>query len=139
MASPFRIKGDFPAMTFAINQLVFRHYLPRPCRAQRSGRLPRIESLEPRTLLSVQFTPAPYAVPGSRPDTPLTAMGTISGTPVEPYVSLNNQDPGQVAVSSQNGVRVTTNDGGNFSNVAAFPVSPSEDTSTTYDGAGRLF
>jgi hypothetical protein len=106
-------------MLFAIDRLVFRHYLPRPCRAQRSGRLPWIEYLEPRTLLSVQFTPAPYAVPGSRPDTPLTRMGSFG--PVEPNVSLNTQDPGQVAVSSQNAIRVTTNDGGNFTNVATLP------------------
>jgi hypothetical protein len=133
----FQIKGDFPAMTFAIDRLVFRHHLPRQRRGQRSGRPPRIEYLEPRTLLSVQFTPAPYAVPGSRPDTPLTQMS--SARPVEPYVSLNNQDPGQVAVSSQNGVRATTNDGGNFLGTATFPGSTGGDTSTTYDGAGRLF
>src|SRR5262249_56412617 len=121
-------------MRFAIDWLVGRHRLSRQRRALRHGGLPRIEALEPRTLLSVQFTPAPYAVPGSRPDTPLTAIGMLPGVPVEPYVSLNNQDPGQVAVSSQNGVRVTTNDGGNFSNVAAFPVNPTDDTSTTYHG-----
>jgi hypothetical protein len=126
-------------MDFAIDRIVFRHHLRRQRRAQRKCGLPRIEYLEPRTLLSVQFTPAPYAVPGNRPDTPLTAIGNLAGVPVEPYLSLNNQDPGQVAVSSQNGVRVTTDDGGNFSNAARFPVNPSDDTSTTYDGAGRLF
>ena len=126
-------------MTFAIDLLTFRYHLPRHRRVQRSGRLPRIEYLEPRTLLSVQFTPGPYAVPGSRPDTPLAAIGTTPGLPIEPYLSLNNQDPGQLAISSQNGVRITTNDGGSFSSAAAFPVSPSDDTSTTYDGAGRLF
>jgi hypothetical protein len=71
--------------------------------------------------LSVQFTPGPYAVPGSRPDTPLTQISNFR--PVEPYLSINDQDPGQVAVSSHNGVRVTSNDGGSFSNVGTFPGS----------------
>jgi hypothetical protein len=87
--------------------------------------------------LSVQFTPGPYAVPGSRPDTPVTQISNFR--PVEPYLSINDQDPGQVAVSSHNGVRVTSNDGGSFSNVGTHPTSTRGDTSTTYDGAGRLF
>jgi hypothetical protein len=117
-------------MTFAIDLFVFRYHLPRHRRVQRAGRLPRIEYLEPRTLLSVQFTPGPYAVPGSRPDTPLTQISNFR--PVEPYLSVNNHDPGQVAVSTHTGVRASTTDGGKFSNVATF-------TSTAYDGAGRLF
>jgi hypothetical protein len=96
--------------------------------------------LEDRTLLSVQFTPAPYAVPGNRPDTPLTSISQASAV-VEPYVSVNPVDPGEIAVSSQNGIRVSTSAGGTFPGGARFPQPPvsNGDTSTTYDSAGRLF
>jgi hypothetical protein len=56
--------------------------------ARRRPFVPRLLRLEDRTLPSVEFTPAPYAVPANRPDTPLTA---ISGArPVEPYLSVNS-------------------------------------------------
>src|SRR5205814_1366579 len=58
---------------------------------------------------------------------------------IEPFVSMNTQNPGQIAVSSQSGIRVTSDDG-NFSTAQIFPNKTSVgDTATTYDGAGRLF
>jgi hypothetical protein len=94
--------------------------------------------LEDRTLPSVQFTPAPYAVPANRPDTPLTHISPA--TPVEPYLSVNPADPGDIAVSSQNGIRVSTTAGGSFTGATRFPVAGNPgDTGTTYDSAGRLF
>jgi hypothetical protein len=96
--------------------------------------------LEDRTLPSVQFTPAPYAAPANRPDTPLTRF-LPNGTVVEPYISVNPVDPGDIAVSSQAGIRVSTTAGGSFTGVTRFPFTGAigGDTSTTYDGAGRLF
>jgi hypothetical protein len=106
--------------------------------AQRQPFVPRVFRLEDRTLPSVQFTPAPYAVPGNRPDTPLGPLTYYR--PVEPYLSVNPADPGDIAVSSHNGIRVSTSAGGIFAGGLGFPVrSSAGDTSTTYDSAGRLF
>jgi hypothetical protein len=99
--------------------------------------VPRLLLLEDRTLPSVQFTPGPYAVPANRPDTPLTGMGP--SRPVEPYLSMNPADPGNIAVSSQFGIRVSTDAGSRFTNTTLFSQSTGGDTATTYDSAGRLF
>src|SRR5262249_51365882 len=107
---------------------------------QRPRSIPRplvAERLEDRTLLSVQFTAAPYAIPAHQPE---VALGTFSGdAPVEPAFSLSPTDPGNVAVSSQKGIRVSTNDGGTFTGNTSFPGGTGGDTSTVYDSAGRLF
>jgi hypothetical protein len=107
---------------------------------QRRSFVPRVFPLEDRTLLSVQFTPAPYAVPANRPDTPL-GLPVYLGEPVEPYLSVNAADPGDIAVSSQIFMRVSTSAGGRFTGVAQFVplLGGGGDTSTTYDSAGRLF
>ncbi len=99
--------------------------------------VPCVLLLEDRTLPSVQFTPAPYAVPGNRPDTPLGPLSQFR-LPPEPVVSVNPADPGDIAVSSQNGIRISTDAGGGFTAGSLFNNS-SGDTSTTYDSAGRLF
>jgi hypothetical protein len=103
--------------------------------AARRPFVPRLLLLEDRTLPSVQFTPAPYAVPANRPDTPL---GRFSPFLVEPYISVNPTDPGNIAVSSQNGISVSTTAGGSFTGASRF-INSNGDTSTTYDSAGRLF
>jgi hypothetical protein len=97
---------------------------------------PRLLLLEDRTLPSVQFTPAPYSVPANRQDTPVGHIDIIRFE--EPYLSVNPADPGDIAVSSGNGMRVSMNAGGGFSGGARFSGS-SGDTSSTYDSAGRLF
>jgi hypothetical protein len=102
--------------------------------------VPRVLLLEDRTLPSVQFTPAPYAVPANRPDMPLTAM--VAARPVEPYLSVSPADPGDIAVSQAFGMRVSTTAGGSFTGVQQFTAilgGGGGDTSHTYDGAGRLF
>ncbi len=106
--------------------------------ARRRPFVPHLLLLEDRTVPSVQFTPAPYAVPANRPDTPL---GTLTyARPVEPYLSVNPADPGDIAVSSHNGMRVSTAAGASFTGGLGFPLrGRSGDTSTTYDSAGRLF
>jgi hypothetical protein len=105
--------------------------------ARRRPFLPCLLGLEDRTLPSVLFTPAPYAVPAIRPDTPLTAMSGMR--PVEPYLSVNPADPGNIAVSSNSGIRISTTAAGGFTAATQFPGSTAGDTSTTYDSAGRLF
>jgi hypothetical protein len=115
----------------------------RPPARRLAGRrpfVPHLLRLEDRTLPSVQFTPAPYAVPANRPDTPLTRMA-YGTAPVEPYLSVSPADPGDIAVSSQTGMRVSTTAGGNFTGLQQFlPIlGGGADTSTTYDSAGRLF
>jgi hypothetical protein len=89
-------------------------------------------------LPSVVFTPGPYAVPDTSAAD--TALGQLTNfRPVEPYASVNPVDPGQVAVSTHNGIRLSTNGGGSFTNAVAFPNSAGGDTATVYDHAGRLF
>jgi len=116
----------------------FARKFARRSGARRRSFVPRLLFLEDRTLPSVQFTPAPYAVPANRPDTPLTSIAL--SRPVEPYLSVNPADPGDIAVSSQSGLRVSTSAGGRFTGNTIFPVtSSSGDTATTYDSVGRLF
>ncbi len=105
--------------------------------AQRRSFVPCLLLLEDRTLPSVQFTPAPYTMPANRPDTPLTAM--TGSRPVEPFVSVNSADPGDIAVSSGTGIRVSTDAGAVFTETTQFGQGASGDTCTTYDSAGRLF
>ena len=111
-----------------------------PCRRRR----PEGECLEGRTLLAVQFTPGPYVTPANRPDVPLgTISGNFGGSPVEPMLAVNTVDPGNIAVSSEEAVRLTTNAGATFSPRAFFKPPPGatlgDDTDLQFDGQGRLF
>jgi hypothetical protein len=116
---------------------IARNCFPWPISARRHCFVPRLFTFEDRTLPSVQFTPGPYAVPANRPDTPLSH---IVGVVVEPYLSVNPADPGDIAVSQSAGIRVSTDAGGSFTGATRFPeFSGNGDTSTTYDSAGRLF
>src|SRR5262249_12014599 len=110
---------------------------PRP-----RQRRPETECLEDRTLLTVQFTPGPYLTPANRPGVPLGVIGDLP-LPIEPMLAVNSAEPGNIAVSSQNGVRITTNAGATFGPPADF-VSPGSnnfagDTDLKFDGLGRLF
>jgi hypothetical protein len=112
---------------------------PRPIARPQPGRVNLfLEGLEGRALPSVQFTPAAYTVPAHPSD---QALGNFSGgfAPVEPTLSVNALDPGQINVSSQAGLRASTSAGGTFTSPAFFSGSGGGDTSTAYDGAGRLF
>jgi hypothetical protein len=106
-------------------------------------RPPEAECLEERTLLTVQFTPGPYVTPANRPDVPLGAISVLRGTPVEPVLALNGLEPGNLALSSAEGVRLTTNAGATFSPAVFFkPPSGStlgDDADLQFDGQGRLF
>jgi hypothetical protein len=110
-----------------------RKSAPRPA-ARRRPFVPRVLLLEDRTLLAVQFTPAPYAEPANRPDTPL---GPLT---FEPYLSVNAADPGDVAVSARDNMRISTTAGGSFTGTSfEFRGGTDGDTGTVYDSAGRLF
>ena len=111
---------------------------------------PLVEELEDRNLLSVIFAPGPVQVPTvNRPD---IAPGDMQDGPIEPFISVNPTDPGNLAVTSQNGLQVTglvpNNSNGpiDFTPAAAqvYPLAPgytgnNGDTATTYDALGRLF
>jgi hypothetical protein len=45
-----------------------------------------------------------------------------SSSPIEPMVSVNDIEPANLAVSSQNGVRITTDAGAAFSSQSSFKV-----------------
>ena len=106
------------------------------------------ERLEDRLALSVQFAAGPYLVPAiNRTD---IAPGDTQDGPIEPFVSINPLDPGNLAVTSQNGEQVTGNVPTNFNGPETFtttlvyPLAPgytssSGDTGTAYDAVGRLF
>ena len=101
-----------------------------------------LESLEDRTLLTIQFTAGPYVAPASRLDLPLGTMGPA--LPIEPMLAVNSREPANIAVSSQTGVRVSTNAGATFGSQVLFrPPAGSNavggDTELQFDGDGRLF
>jgi len=114
---------------------------------QTSGRRPsarhlQVEPLEERRLLTVSFNAGPFAAPANQPD---VGVGTFGGwTPVEPTIVVSPADPGNVAVSSHGGLRLSNNAGGTFSATTAFvdPVgttSTKGDTDLIFDSQGRLF
>src|SRR5690348_2879822 len=88
---------------------------PRP-----RHRRPEAECLEDRTLLTVEFAPGPYLTPANRPDVPLGIMNFSVGKPNEPILAVNNTDPANIAVSSQDGIRITTNAGATFNPKVGF-------------------
>jgi hypothetical protein len=117
-----------------------RRHVEAGARMWRSKSVPRkliVEYLEDRSLPSVQFTPAAYATPPHLSQVPLSSIGNAA--PVEPALSVNPADPTQLAVSSQEGIRVSTNAGGGFTGTSYYPTAGSGDTTTAYDSAGRLF
>src|SRR6266511_3002117 len=107
-----------------------------------------LEPLESRLLLSVDFfaaapNPATWTPPTNRADVGLTAM--LSGV-IEPAVSINTTDPGNVIVSSQRGLRASTNVGVDLISATTQPFAavptqtgPGGDTDTAFDSQGRLF
>jgi hypothetical protein len=120
----------------------------RPRRNRPPQPLPRrqsflLEPLESRLLLSVDFfAAAPVAPATNRAD---VGLGTLGGfNPIEPAISINTTDPGNVVVTSHVGLRASTNEGGtfaatsNFANVAG-QTGNSGDTDTAFDSQGRLF
>ncbi|MEX0677825.1 MAG: sialidase family protein, partial [Pirellulales bacterium] len=102
----------------------------------------RMEPLEDRTLLTIDFLAGVYTTPTNRLD---VGLGTISGfAPVEPTIVVNPADPGNLAVSSHTRLRLSTNAGGSFTGTFAFTNPPGTtdtggDTDTIFDSQGRLF
>src|SRR5262249_33736575 len=69
---------------------------------------------------------------------PDIGLGMPSGV-VEPIISLNPNEPGQIAASSQNRIRTTADDGHTFSAATVYPISSDGDTASVFDSQGRLF
>jgi uncharacterized repeat protein (TIGR01451 family) len=105
--------------------------------------VPGLDRLEDRTLLSVVYTPGPLQAPlVTRTDLELGRYG--GGRPIEPALSINTTDPGNLAISSQNGIRLTSDLGATLTGNVFFPLPAGSlgsngDTSTAFDGQGRLF
>ena len=103
----------------------------------------RLEPIESRLLLSVDFFAAtPVAPAVNFAD---RALGTLGGfVPIEPMVSVNDQDPGNIIATSHIGMRISTDDGQVFAATTNFGNPPGTnvfngDTDTTFDSTGRLF
>ncbi len=99
--------------------------------------------LEDRTLLSVSFVPGPLAQPAV--NTVDRALGNIGSlVVVEPMITVNERDPANIAISTGNGLRLSTNGGATASATVNFPLLSGAtgavgDTDTAFDGQGRLF
>ena len=102
----------------------------------------RMELLEERALLAIDFIAGPLTSPTNRAD---VGLGAISGfAPVEPTVVVSPFDPGNLVVSSHNRVRLSNNAGGTFTGTFAFtnPAGTTDtggDTDLIYDSQGRLY
>jgi hemolysin type calcium-binding protein len=115
-------------------------------RRRRRSRLPSrqtllLEPLENRLLLSVDFVAGAPVAPTNRADVGLPTLPLLV---VEPAVSINPTDPGNVIVSSQTRLQASTNEGGTFAVAQGFANVPGQtgnsgDTDTAFDSQGRLF
>ena len=106
------------------------------------GRQLRVESLEERQMLAVDFSAGVLTTPTNRTD---IGLGTISGfSPVEPTIVVSPADPANLAVGSHNRINLSNDAGGSFSGPFAF-TNPAGTTTTggdidlVYDSQGRLF
>ena len=122
----------------------------RPARKKLSSF--HLEDLEPRTLPTVTFQPfldvnnVPPAITRVLDDQTIGDLKSPllpTSRAVDPVLSVSDQNPGNIAIASQYGLRVSPYDGGTFNppTPTLFPNSGSEsfDASTTYDSQGRLF
>src|SRR5207245_11194531 len=75
---------EYPSMvcTGCVSSVTYKARAAR--RPQHRGPRLRLECLEDRTMLSVQFTPGPYGAPGGGSDTPLGE--TDRSRPMEPFL-----------------------------------------------------
>ena len=107
------------------------------------ARLLRLEPLEDRYLLSVDFNTGALLPPlVNRVD---VGLGTLGGfSPIEPALSINDRDPGNVAVTSAYRAAIDEQCGRHVHGNHHIPQCPGQtgnsgDTDTTYDSQGRLF
>ncbi len=116
----------------------------RPGAVRRAARFTslQIQALEERQLLAVDFIAGPLTAPSNRAD---VGLGTIGGlSPIEPAISINPNDVGNIAVSSHNGIRATSDSGANFTAAQSYQFATGQtgssgDTDTAFDSQGRLF
>ena len=112
--------------------------------ANRGGRdaVLSVEPLEDRNLLAIDFVAGPLQAPLiNQPD---RALGITSNV-TEPAVTINNTDPGNLAISNQSNLILTTDAGAtftapvNFNNLLPAGSVSNGDTDTAFDSQGRLF
>src|SRR4051812_24889803 len=122
---------------------------------RRPARQLTLEPLEARELMTVQFTPTPFT---SRPNSPDIDLGLssfdLNFQINEPLVAVNPTNPANIAISSWDGLRVSTDYGSTFSTQGPSPGHASGTTWTkfptdalpsligdsgmTFDSTGRL-
>lgn len=100
-----------------------------------------VEPLERRLCLAVAFTAGPLTAPSDRAD--VGYGGVSGGNPREPLVRINPTDPANIALTSQSGMRLSTDAGAVFNSTFTFPFSPGTssrgDTGIDFDHLGRLY
>ena len=100
-----------------------------------------LEPLEKRWMLAVDFTAGALAVPAvNRADIPLGVVSTFNFD--EPLLRVNPTDPGNIVVTSHNGIQVTNDASGTFTPGPTFPdvgIGNNGDTAMDFDSQGRLF
>jgi hypothetical protein len=86
--------------------------------------------------------PSRPTLPGPiAPPTPGSGGPTIPGgaSVVEPTIVASNYNPSDLALASQNGLVVSTDDGASWSTPVAFPTTASGDPSLAFDKTGLLY
>src|SRR5262249_58755721 len=68
------------------------------------------ETLEDRTLLSIQCAPGPYVVPTNLTDINRGSVGS-NFVPIEPFISVNPTNPANLAISQQTGLELSLDAG----------------------------
>ena len=110
--------------------------------AKLMSRTPRVEPLEDRRLLAVDFIPGPLSAPiTNRAD---VGIGLTGPAPIEPTIVVNANDPGNVVASSHSIARISTDAGVTFQPNVTFTNPPGAtmnrgDTDMVFDSQGRLF
>jgi hypothetical protein len=84
-----------------------------------------------------KFSPTPTAAaPTPQPQTP-TPLG-LAGNP-QPSLAVSPFNSLDLAVASQNSLKISTNGGSSFGQAFAFPIAGDGDSSTVYDKSGKLY
>jgi len=86
--------------------------------------------------------PAPPNLPAPAPPAPPVHAGPAipgGGSLVQPVIASSSFNPNDLALASQNGLVISTNDGASWSHTIAFPTVSSGDSSLVYDKKGNLY
>jgi hypothetical protein len=113
-------------------------------RAKQRRRRLELEPLETREVLSVTFTPGPYAVPAHFPDVARPAFGV--GVPLpgfwSPKILVNPTNPSNIVLSQAEVLEVSTDGGASYTQPPNLPFGEGAlvgDTTLVFDSHGHLF